>query len=288
MGYYSKNAKVEEGASLPDGIRRYGAIVEYLGTSFQGFQRQSNTENTVQEKLETALTYIANEPIAVSCAGRTDAGVHATRQVIHFDTSVNRTAKAWVEGGNTKLPDDIRIQFTREVKPQFHSRFSAFSRTYRYVFYTSPIKPTFMHSMVTWVKSELDERAMQEASQYLVGELDFSSFRAAQCQSISPFRNIEYVRFDRYGPFLVMEIKANAFLHHMVRNIAGSMMSVGRGQRQPIWINEVLQAKDRTLAAATAPPNGLFLVGVGYPSQFDWPSSASGPEFLKSALGVRP
>jgi tRNA pseudouridine38-40 synthase len=223
---YTPNCEIKEGMQLPVGVHRYALIIEYNGSVFQGFQKQSNTDQTVQIFLENAISKVADRSVTVICAGRTDSGVHAVRQVVHFDVDIERTTKAWVQGVNTKLPNDIRVHFSREVPGSFHARFSALSRTYRYVIYSGKIRPANLGNNVTWSRYSFNVDAMQQAAQYLVGERDFTSFRAAQCQSSTPMRNIEYVQFTQNGAFIIMEIKANAFLQHMVRNIAGLWCSL--------------------------------------------------------------
>ena len=261
-------------------MSRIALGVEYKGTRYSGFQRQKTADNTIQARLEDALTHVANEAITIVCAGRTDAGVHATGQVIHFDTLAQRELKAWVRGVNTQLPDDIIIRWSKHVPSSFHARFSAVNRTYRYIFYSHDIKPGIARDIVTWTKYKLNLDAMTEAGRYLLGEHDFTSLRAAQCQAKNPVRTIQNLHFFNAGRFIVMEIQANAFLHHMVRNIAGVMMDIGRGKKTPLWMTELLALKDRTRAAATASPIGLYLVNVGYPSEFDIPVERLGPDFI--------
>lgn len=281
MHFYSPNCEIKAGMSLPAGFKRYALSVEYNGASFQGFQRQASARATVQGALEAALSKVAAAPITVVCAGRTDAGVHASQQVVHFDTSAARPLKAWIEGVNTQLPDSVRVHRAQEVAPEFHARFSAQARTYRYITYSGRVRPAILHDCVTWVRFGLNCAAMEEASATLLGEHDFTSFRATQCQAHSPVRTIHYIQLKQRGPFLVMEVKANAFLHHMVRNIMGALFVVGRGGQPPAWIADVLAAKDRKAAAATAPPYGLFFVGVDYPSELDFCCPAYGPHFLE-------
>lgn len=261
-------------------MRRVALTVEYVGTEYQGFQRQASAKKTVQGELEKALTQIANEDITLACAGRTDAGVHATQQVIHFDTIAQRHVKAWREGINTKLPDTIRVQWAREVSPLFHARFSARSRTYRYVLCASDVRPALLRNNVSWTKYQLDTALMQRGADYLVGEHDFSSFRAKLCQAASPVRKVHHIRFVECGAFIVMEIKATAFLYNMVRNIVGSLIDVGRKAKSPEWISEVLAVKLRSAAGTTAQPMGLYFVGVDYPDFPEIPCVAKGPDFL--------
>lgn len=281
MHFYSPNCEIKAGMSLPDGVRRLALLLEYNGTEFQGFQRQASARCTVQGALEVALSRVAAAPITVVCAGRTDAGVHATQQVVHFDTSAERPLKAWIEGVNTQLPDAIRVHYAQQVAPEFHARFSAEARTYRYVTYSGRVRPALLGDYVTWVRFGLDVNQMAEAAQFLIGEHDFTSFRATQCQAHSPVRMIHHITFKQRGPFIVMEIKGNAFLHHMVRNIMGSLFLVGQGAQLPSWIADVLAAKDRRAAAATAPPFGLYFVGVDYPPHLNFSHTPYGPHFLE-------
>ena len=268
---------------MPDGMQRVALGVEYNGASFSGFQKQAETPNTVQAYLERALSAVADEAITGVCAGRTDAGVHASEQVLHFDTLAQRPTKAWVQGVNTQLPDDIRVHWAQQVPGKFHARFSACARTYRYVLYCAPIRPALMHKSLTWTSYCLNVDIMQAAVQCLVGEHDFSSFRAAQCQAQSPVRRVEYVRFFTRGPFMVMEIKANAFLHHMVRNIVGVAVDIGRGAKPVTWMPELLGLRDRTVASPTARPWGLYLVKVDYEEgAFELPARPLGPLFLSA------
>ncbi len=245
--------------------------IEYDGQHFFGWQAQEKLL-TVQGSLENALSIIADEPIKLFCAGRTDRGVHATGQVVHFDTNAIRQLRAWTLGTNTHLPTSIAVKWAEEVDDNFHARFSALARCYRYIIFNSSIRPALTAARVTWHHHSLNVEWMQEASQFLLGERDFSSFRAAECESPSPMRNVHYVKVTRHNHFVVIEIQANAFLHHMVRNIAGSLMVVGGGQRAPEWIQEVMEAKDRRKAAETAAPTGLYLHKVNYPDCYHFPT----------------
>ena len=277
---YKRNCEIKPGIDFPQGMQRLALGVEYNGAVFNGFQKQASTTNTIQAKLEYALSQVANEEISCVCAGRTDAGVHASEQVIHFDTLALRPEKAWVHGVNTKLPDEIRVHWAVKVDHSFHARFSAIARTYRYIIHCDEVRPACLAQFVTWTGYELDSQAMQKAAQLLVGEHDFSCFRSSQCQAHSPVRNIEAIQFRTLGRFIVMEIKANAFLHHMVRNIIGSLMEVGRGAKPQDWLGELLAGKDRKLAAATAAPWGLYFVKAHYPTEITLPEQPLGPIFL--------
>ena len=253
--------------------------IEYDGTAFYGWQRQREV-NSVQQELEIALSKVANENIELSCAGRTDAGVHATGQVVHFDTTALRDEKAWIMGTNAQLPDAIGVRWAKQVPDDFHARFSASARRYRYIIYNHKYRPAILRSGLSHYHQPLDVELMQQAGRFLLGEHDFSAFRAIQCQSHSPNRNVHHLELSRHGDFVVLDIKANAFLHHMVRNITGSLLEVGMQKRPPEWIAELLAAKDRTKAAATAKAGGLYLVEVDYPAHFQLPKTAPGPLFI--------
>lgn len=253
--------------------------VEYDGAAVFGWQRQREVPS-VQEHLEKALSIVANTTIEVQCAGRTDAGVHATGQVVHFDCDIERPARAWTLGVNANLPDSVAVTWVKEVDSEFHARFSATHRRYRYVIHNHKMRPAILHHGVTHEHRHLDEAKMHHAAQALLGEQDFTSFRASLCQSKTPFRNVTDVSVYRYGRYVVVDIKANAFLHHMVRNITGSLLEIGAGDKPVEWIAELLTLKDRSKAAATAKPNGLYLVDVTYPEHFNLPTHALGPLFL--------
>ena len=255
--------------------------LSYDGSRYRGWQSQRKPQvDTVQEILESCLGKIANAPVKVQCAGRTDAGVHASEQIVHFDTPTDRDEKAFVCGGNTHLPRSIAIHWARPVTAEFNARFSATARRYRYVILNTPARSALLASGATWVGAPLNEKHMHEAAQALIGERDFSAYRAASCQSSSPMRNVHFIDVSRRGDMVVIDIEANAFLHHMVRNITGVLLAIGAGSRPIAWAEDVLLAKDRTAAAATAPPFGLYLVGVSYPECFALPHSEPGPYFL--------
>lgn len=237
---------------------------------------------TVQEAVEEALSKVANTTVKVQCAGRTDAGVHASHQIVHFDSPVERNEKAWVCGGNTHLPDSIAFHWAKPVPADFSARFSATARRYRYIILNSATRPAILANGVTWNSRPLDAEKMHAAAQSLIGELDFTSYRAVACQSPTAMRNVQFVEVSRANELVIIDIQANAFLHHMVRNIAGVLMAIGEGVRPVEWSREVLLAKDRRQAAATASPDGLYLVKVIYPRHFDLPESQPGPYFLCS------
>ena len=261
--------------------QRIALAIEYDGTIYSGWQRQASSElPTVQSALERALSQVADKEITTTCAGRTDAGVHATCQVIHFDSPVDRGRKAWTMGVNSLLPETIRVHWAQTVDAEFHARFSATARQYFYIIYCSKVSSAVLHNKVTHSRDELNYEVMNKAAQTLLGEQDFSSFQAAGCQSKSPNRFIEHARVFMQGTFLILDIKANAFLQHMVRNIAGSLLEIGRGEHGSDWIRELLVAKDRTLAGVTASPDGLYLVGIDYPTKFALPTTRMQPLFL--------
>jgi tRNA pseudouridine38-40 synthase len=244
--------------------------VEYNGTSYHGWQLQSGV-NTVQAVVEAALSSVANHAVRVICAGRTDTGVHAVGQVVHFDTTAVRTEHSWIFGANANLPDDVSITWAREIADDFHARYSAIRRHYRYIIFNRHVRPALLAGNVSWNYRPLDCDRMHVAGQYLIGEHDFSSYRALECQSRTPMRNVHSLEVVRRGSYVTIDIVANAFLHHMVRNIAGVLMTIGAGDRQPIWAKEVLDLRDRTLGGVTAPPFGLYLMAVHYPETFDIP-----------------
>lgn len=248
--------------------------VEYVGTSFQGWQGQRHTTATVQGCLQGALSRVAARPTAVVAAGRTDAGVHAHGQVVHFDTDAIRDEPAWVLGVNRYLPAAVSVQWARAVPDAFHARFSARWRRYCYVIHDARARSALLAGRVTWHHYPLDADRMAQAGQSLIGEHDFSSFRGQECQAKSPTRVVHSLTVSRRGPLVVLEIQANAFLHHMVRNIAGVLMSIGKGDRSVAWASEVLAYRDRRLGGVTAPPDGLYLAAVGYPAQFALPEPA--------------
>lgn len=257
--------------------------IEYDGSLFSGWQYQ-NEQRTVQGELEKALSKVADEKIVVHCAGRTDAGVHALEQVVHFDSKVNRSVKSWIMGGNTNLPEDSRIIWAQPAVDDFHARFSAIARFYRYVILNRPMKSALMRSQVTWCYNPLDAVKMHTAAQVLIGEHDFSSFRAQRCQSSSPNRLMHFINVYRQDDQVIIELSANAFLHHMVRNIAGVLMEIGMGKQPIDWTRELLAIKDRTQGGVTAPPYGLYLGGVYYPEQFGIPRH---PVFNLLAADIR-
>ena len=253
--------------------------IEYDGARYFGWQRQDEVES-VQQTLETALSKVANTSVEVFCAGRTDSGVHGTGQVVHFETDAIRPMQAWCFGTNANLPDDIAVKWAVEVDDSFHARFSATARRYRYIILNQKLRSAILPKGVSHYHVDLDHEKMHEAGQYLLGENDFTSFRAAKCQSHTPWRNVHHLQVSRRQNYIIVDIQANAFVHHMVRNIVGSLIEVGQGKQPPIWIKWLLAQKDRTLAAPTAKAEGLYLVDVIYPKHFGLPHSSLGPLFL--------
>ncbi len=263
--------------------QRIALWVEYDGSSFSGWQLQRGAPvSSVQGVLESALGFVANHPVRLHCAGRTDAGVHATSQLVHFDASNPRPITAWLRGSNANLPGTVAVRGGQLVSPEFHARFSARSRRYRYLICNDPVRPAIGGEYLAWVRQPLSEQRMHAEAQSLLGEQDFSSFRAAACQSRTPMRHVDFIEVSRRGSLVVIDIQANAFLHHMVRNIAGALISAGKGLHPEGWVGELLALKDRTRAPDTAPAGGLYLVGVDYPGEFGLQPPAPGPWFLGS------
>ena len=257
---------------------RFAAGVEYDGCGFFGWQRQAHSPS-VQQQLEQALTFVADHAVELVCAGRTDSGVHACEQVVHFETSVSRPHHAWILGTNTRLPRDIRVLWVQPMAEDFHARFSATQRHYRYIIYNHPCRPALLRNHVCWQHAELDAGIMAAAGRHLLGEHDFTSFRAVACQTHSPIRTIHSLEVRRSDRFITIDVVANAFLHHMVRCIAGVLMKIGCREQPPDWINDVLQAKDRRVSGINASPAGLYLVNVRYPDHFEVPSGTRLPVF---------
>lgn len=250
---------------------RIAAIIEYDGSGFCGWQLQEGAR-TVQGCVEEALGRVADQPVRTITAGRTDAGVHACAQVIHFDTSATRSDYAWLRGANSNLPPEVALLWLGEVAPEFHARFSATGREYRYVILNRSVRPTVLARRVTHEYRPLDVAHMKAAARYLIGRHDFSSYRAVQCQARSPVRELRRLDIERSGDVVTITAAANAFLHHMVRNIAGVLMTIGAGERPPDWAREVLEARDRTLGGITAPAQGLYLTAVEYPAHLGIPA----------------
>ena len=254
---------------------RIAVGIEYDGERYAGWQRQREVRS-VQAEVERALSAVANHPVEATCGGRTDAGVHAVGQVAHFDTTAERPLRGWTLGANTHLPPDIAVLWSHPVPPGFHARYSALSRSYRYVIQNRAVRPALARQRACWVHQPLDAAAMHEAAQCLVGEHDFSAFRAAECQSRTPIRRLDRIGVSRSGDRVVLEVTANAFLHHMVRNIAGTLIAVGRGEQRAEWVAEALATRDRRAAGITAPPGGLYFLRIEYPLDFGLPVTDPG------------
>lgn len=250
--------------------------LEYDGAAFRGWQTQPGG-NTLQDSLETALAQVAAHPVATVCAGRTDAGVHATGQVVHFDTSAQRPLSAWVRGVNAHLPAAMAVRWACCVPDDFHARFSARARTYQYWLLVDPVRPALLARRVGWVFRPLDLEAMQAATPLLEGTHDFSAFRAAECQAASPVRSLHACRVEQRGRLIRFEFRANAFLHHMVRNLVGSLVYVGLRRQPPEWIGEVLAARERHRAAPTFAAAGLYLSAVEYDAALALPAGGTTP-----------
>ncbi|MDX1500095.1 MAG: tRNA pseudouridine(38-40) synthase TruA [Woeseiaceae bacterium] len=246
--------------------------IEYDGTAYSGWQRQQSGLG-VQAVVEAALSAVADHPVEVTCAGRTDAGVHATGQVGHFDTTSERAGRGWLLGANSNLPDDVSVRWVRPVADDFHARFSARSRSYRYLVLNRLVRSALHRRRAWWVHQPLAAEAMHEAAQALAGEHDFSAFRAAGCQAGTPVREIHSIAVTRRGDWITLDVTANAFLQHMVRNIAGTLVAIGAGEQPVGWAADVLAGRDRTRGGVAAPPHGLTLVAVDYPPPFDLPGA---------------
>ncbi|MDM8558366.1 tRNA pseudouridine(38-40) synthase TruA [Candidatus Parabeggiatoa sp. HSG14] len=251
--------------------------IEYAGNDFHGWQSQSHARN-VQDCVEAALSKVANHPVTVICAGRTDAGVHALGQVVHADVTAPRTMRSWVLGTNANLPNDVGVLWAQPVDENFHARFLAQARHYRYLILNRPTRPALLAKRITWQYKPLDVERMQAASHYLLGTHDFTSYRAKACQAKNPVRTISYLTISSIDDQVMIEISANGFLHHMVRNIAGVLMTIGCGEQPPEWARTVLEARDRTVGGVTAPAGGLYFCKVDYPEPYIFPK----PNFLKT------
>lgn len=249
--------------------------IEYNGSDFRGWQKQKNALN-IQGHVELALSKVADQPIEVVCAGRTDAGVHALGQVVHFETSVVRDNRSWVLGANGHLPKTIAVRWARPQPEDFHARFGAIARRYCYLLCCRGTKPAVFHDHMAWHYKALDVGAMKKALPYFLGEHDFSAFRAADCQAKTTSRNIQAFSIHKQNDTIIFDIKANAFLYHMVRNIVGTLMKVGLGDESPEWIASVIASKDRCQAGVTAPANGLYFMNAFYPERFDLPRIDNG------------
>jgi len=244
--------------------------LEYSGIAYSGWQRQKHAIS-VQQHVEKALSKVADKQVTVHCAGRTDTGVHALHQVIHFEVDIDRGSYSWVMGGNSNLPNDIGLLWAKVVDDSFHARFSATSRNYRYIIFNRQARPSINFGYVSWEYRKLDEGSMAEGAMHLVGKHDFSSFRAQACQSKTPVREVTQLQVQRIGEYIIIDITANAFLQHMVRNIVGVLIETGQGIREPSWVAEVLEARNRDVAGITARPDGLYLTEIDYPQRYAIP-----------------
>jgi tRNA pseudouridine38-40 synthase len=253
--------------------------VSYAGQDYEGWQSQASGR-TVQDRLQAALQAFTQQPVSTICAGRTDAGVHGLMQVVHFDTSIDRPPNAWVRGTNAHLPGDIAVHWAQPVPDAFHARGSAIARRYAYVLLQSPVRPSVERGRVGWAFRPLDEAAMQAAAQLLIGTHDFSSFRASQCQAKTPVKTLRRIDIARRGAYFRFEFEADAFLHHMIRNLMGCLLVIGRGERPVHWIEEVLQARNRKAAAPTFSPDGLYFLGPRYEDHWGLPDRTAAYDWL--------
>ncbi len=244
--------------------------VSYDGRSYQGWQSQSSGQ-TIQDHLEKALSRLATHKVSTLCSGRTDAGVHALMQVVHFDTRSERLEVSWVRGSNAYLPKNISVEWAQAVPDSFHCRANALTRRYAYILYMSPVRPSVDTGRVGWVMRTLDVHAMREAANFLLGQHDFSSFRASACQALSPVKNLLSIDFSQRGAYLRIAFEANAFLHHMIRNIMGCLVAIGQGKHAAHWMREVLEARQRQVAAPTFAPDGLYFLGPRYDPHWGLP-----------------
>ena len=238
--------------------------VEYLGTNFHGWQIQKSNLRTVQGVVESSLSKIANHSVRVFCSGRTDSGVHAKEQIIHFETETTRTNEEWLFGGNANLPNDVNFKWAKQASDDFHARFNAYARSYEYKIHRHPVRSSLKTGYFLWEPRSLNINDMRKAATFLVGEHDFSCFRGSMCQAKSPIKTIEYLQIDKIGDDLIIKVKANAFLHHMVRNLVGTLLKIGREEESPEWMLSVLNSKDRKQAGPTAEPQGLYFTKAYY------------------------
>ncbi len=260
---------------------RIACGIEYDGRAYHGWQRQQNAVS-VQQVIEFALSKVADHPVQTVCAGRTDAGVHATAQVIHFDTNADRSQHSWVLGANTNLPRDVSVCWARSVSDAFHARYKAVERSYRYIVYCGYTRSALLHKRASWWLKELDVDRIQKAASYLLGEHDFSSYRAAECQAKTPVRVLYELNIQTQANLLYLDVRADGFLHHMVRNIAGVLLAIGSGDKPIDWTKTVLEARNRDQGGVTAPPDGLYLTDVKYSEEFDIPRAGYKPVFTGS------
>ena len=253
--------------------------VSYNGQAYDGWQSQPSGR-TVQDQLEAALAKFTAQSVSTLCAGRTDAGVHGLMQVVHFDTPVQREPFSWVRGTNSFLPPDIAVQWAQPVPDEFHSRASATARRYAYVLLESPVRPSVDAGRVGWVFRPMDAEAMRESANMLLGEHDFTSFRASACQAKSPVKTMNRIAIARRGAYWRFEFEANAFLHHMIRNIMGCLVAIGQGHQPVVWMRDVLNARNRDAAAPTFSPDGLYFLGPVYDAKWDLPARTAAYDWL--------
>ena len=253
---------------------RYAMALEYDGSPFMGWQKH-DTGDTIQAAVEKAVSFVADAPVEVVCSGRTDARVSACCQIVHFDSDAPRDARAWVLGTNTRLPDSIRALWMQPVSDDFHARYSARARRYRYSLLIRPVKPAIKRQFLSWSRKELDAARMHEAAQKILGEQDFSAFRTVQCQAKHPNRNLHRLDVSREGDTIYFDVQANAFLHHMVRNLVGSLLLIGKGEQPVDWMKTLLDGRDRTVAGPTAPAEGLMFLGALYPPEWGLPEAVT-------------
>jgi len=254
--------------------------LSYNGQAYEGWQSQLSGR-TVQDQLEKALRKFTAQPrVSTLCAGRTDAGVHGLMQVVHFDTPVDRSLNSWIRGTNSHLPHDIAVQWAHVVPQEFHCRASAISRRYAYLLLDSPVRPSFDNGRVGWVFHPLDQARMEQALPHLLGEHDFTSFRASACQALSPVKTLTHVGISRRGAYWRFDFEASAFLHHMIRNIMGCLVAIGQGKHEPTWMAEVIAARSRDAAAPTFSPDGLYFLGPRYPAHWGLPDRTPAYDWL--------
>jgi len=264
-------------------MARIALVVEYNGQLFHGWQYQNESLPTVEKALSYAVGKVANHHVTLTCAGRTDRGVHALSQVVHFDSTAIRPVNAWLNGVNRYLPKEIAVKYVKIVPDHFHARFSALARQYCYIIDNCPTRSAIWATQVTWHRRLLDERLMQQATTALIGEHDFSAFRSSHCQAQSPIRRLDQLEVQRLHQYIIVKVKANAFLHHMVRNMMGVLLAIGEGNASPSWAFEALVSKDRRLGGVTAAASGLYLQSVDYPVVFSLPSQGRAwPFFMVS------
>jgi len=266
-------------AKPPSTAGRWALGVTYRGTAYKGWQSQAGG-GAVQDALELALSSFADAPVTTICAGRTDAGVHALNQVVHFDAPVRREAFSWVRGTNSHLPRDVSVQWSQPVPDDFHARYQARGRRYRYVLLQSAVRPSLECGLVGWVFEPLQLEAMRSAAAILIGEHDFSSFRSSECQAASPVKTLRSIAIDQRGAYWRFEFDASAFLHHMVRNVMGCLLAVGSGRRRAAWLHDVLAARDRDAAAPTFAADGLYFVGPYYDARLQLPDRVPATDWL--------